>query len=156
MRGYLEVMGVNDLAIEAHEKGEKDVDTLHNIHLTKKSYKIKKTSRVNNLQEEYVLRKKTSHALAGGARVKTTLVQSDGLDHVKINTHMPTMNGTAEVTDSKTLVHEEGKTFLKQELTILNVENGINKTTTRWFTPINETPEIAFDDSEMEVDITSV
>lgn len=156
MRSYLEIMGVNVLAIEAHEKGEKDVDTLHHIHLTENSFKIKKTSRVNNLQEEFILGKKTSHALAGGARVKTTLVVSDGLNHVKIDTHMPTMNGIAEVIDVKNLIQEDGNIFLKQELTIQNVDNGNSKTTTRWFIPIKKTPEIEFDDSEMEVETIAI
>ena len=146
-------VGVTALAIEAHEKGEKDVDTLHHIHLTKKMYKVKKTSRVNNLQEEYVLGKNTSHALALGARVKTTLVESDGMDHVKISTQMPTMNGAAEVVDIKQLVKNDNLVFLKQELTITNLAKGTSKTTVRWFVPAKETPEIAFEVSESQ-DIT--
>jgi len=40
-------MDVNELAIEANEKGELEHDTIHDISLSPTTYKIKKLSRVN-------------------------------------------------------------------------------------------------------------
>lgn len=149
MKGYLEVMGVTAMAIEAHEKGEKDVETRNNIALSAVTLRIKKTSRVNNLQEEFTVGKDMTKTLAGGGnRQKMTRVDSDGLHHVKITTQMPTMNGKAEVVDIKTLVTEDdGKTVLRQDLTIRNVDTGQTKTTQRWFVPEALTDEMAFDEN---------
>jgi len=55
MRGYLEAMNVTDLAIQAHEKGEAETDTVHTIQLTNTRYKIKKLSRVNDLTLDLTL-----------------------------------------------------------------------------------------------------
>uniref|UniRef100_A0A7S0PHQ3 Cytosolic fatty-acid binding proteins domain-containing protein n=1 Tax=Leptocylindrus aporus TaxID=1398097 RepID=A0A7S0PHQ3_9STRA len=152
MRGYLEVMGVDGLAIEAHEKGERDVDTLHHILLTGDTYRVKKTSRVNNLQEEFALGKETLTTLADGNRQKKTLVESENNTTVRICTHMPTVNGAAEVTDVKTLVHEDnGRVCMHQELIIKNLNNGKTKVTRRWFTPSSLTPEISFQNQDAGV-----
>ena len=43
----VETMDVNELAIEANEKGELEHDTIHDITLSSTTYKIKKLSRVN-------------------------------------------------------------------------------------------------------------
>uniref|UniRef100_A0A7S2K335 Uncharacterized protein n=1 Tax=Leptocylindrus danicus TaxID=163516 RepID=A0A7S2K335_9STRA len=149
MKGYLEVMGVTAMAIEAHEKGEKDVETRNNIELTGSKLRIKKTSRVNNLQEEFPIGQEIIKTLMGGGdRQKVTRVDSEGLHHVKITTQMPTMNGKAEVVDIKTLVTEDdGKTVLRQDLTIRNVDTGQTKTTERWFVPEALTEEIAFEEN---------
>jgi hypothetical protein len=50
MKGYLETMKVNDLAIEAHEKGDKEQDTFHTISFENNNNKVTiiKRSRVNN------------------------------------------------------------------------------------------------------------
>ena len=44
MRGYLETLHVNELAIQAHEKGETETDTYHTITLdtTKNTVRIVK------------------------------------------------------------------------------------------------------------------
>jgi hypothetical protein len=48
MRQYLETMGVDELAIQANEKGEAEHDTYHTVELTDRTVKITKRSRVNN------------------------------------------------------------------------------------------------------------
>ena len=48
MRGYLETLNVNELAIQAHEKGETEHDTFHTITINGDDIKIVKRSRVNN------------------------------------------------------------------------------------------------------------
>jgi len=48
MRQYLETMGVDELAIQANEKGESEQDTYHTIELSGTTIKIIKRSRVNN------------------------------------------------------------------------------------------------------------
>lgn len=49
MRGYLETMGVTELAIEAHEKGEEEHETIHTIEFSDSHFRIKKQSRVTDM-----------------------------------------------------------------------------------------------------------
>jgi len=137
MRGYLETMGVSELAIVAHEKGEADHDTENVITLTDETYKIKKTSRVNDLEEELILGKECTKILPPGDREKWTLATSDGPCHVCVQTRMPTMNGLAEVTDIKRVLENESPEgiIMMQELTIKNVAANKRHTTTRFYLP---------------------
>ena len=48
MNNYLRVMHVDPVAVEAHEKGELEFDTIHTINMDRKKVKIVKRSRVNN------------------------------------------------------------------------------------------------------------
>ena len=103
MRGYLECMGVTEIAIEAHEKGEADHDTINIIEFDKKYFKIKKQSRVTDMGLELQLGKEFKQTLPGD-RVKTVLATSDDIPKsVKVVSKMPTMNGQATVVDTKTL-----------------------------------------------------
>lgn len=137
MRGYLETMGVTELAIEAHEKGEADHDTIHTINLTHTQYKIKKMSRVNDLTVELTLGKELVKTIPPGDRVKKTLATgSEDLKSVTVVSSMPTINGVASVTDIKSIVEEEnGGVVLVQQLTIQNELTGKRHTTTRYFVP---------------------
>ena len=93
MRGYLECMGVTEIAIEAHEKGEADHDTINIIEFDKKYFKIKKQSRVTDMGLELQLEKEFKQTLPGD-RVKTVLATSDDIPKsIKIVSKMPTMNG---------------------------------------------------------------
>ena len=84
VRGFLETMDVSDLAIEANEKGELEHDTIHEITLTDREYKIKKLSRVNDLTLEVTLGEEHVKCLLPGERMKRTLAQSDNLGHVRV------------------------------------------------------------------------
>jgi len=84
VRGFLETMGVSVLAIEANEKGEKEHDTIHEITLTEKEYKIKKLSRVNDMTLEVTLGEEHVKTLLPGERMKRTFAESDNLGHVKV------------------------------------------------------------------------
>lgn len=146
MRRYLETMGVSELAIVAHEKGEAEVDTINVITMNDTNFKIKKTSRVNDLVEEYEIGKETLTKLTPGDKEKWTLVQSEGPTHVCVTTRMPTMNGLAEVIDIKTLVDIDGEssTMMKQLLTITNKDKDKSHLTERYYIPID------VDDAEEE------
>ena len=145
MRGYLEAMNVDSLAIEAHEKGEAEHDTIHNIVLTDSSYRIHKLSRVNDLTLELVLGRELIETLpphpAAGERTRRSLGQSDHQGHVRVDSVLRTVSGTARVTDVKTLVNEAHvpsglpTSILVQTLTIVCEETGRSNTTTRYFVP---------------------
>ena len=149
MRGYLETMGVTEMAIEAHEKGESERDTFHTIELDDKKVKITKRSRVNNdLVVDLELGKENvQHLPPPGDRVKRSLAISNDETHLEIRSSLNTMNGMARVLDVKNLVQEEDKTVLVQELTVTNEQMGTTHTTTRYFNPYTETPPHLVEDT---------
>jgi hypothetical protein len=135
MRGFLETMGVSEFAIEAHDKGESDHDTINIIHFDEEYFKIKKLSRVTNLELELKLGVEFAQALPGD-RVKTVVATSDCPGQcVSIVSRMPTMNGMATVNDNKTLKREGNKLVLVQTLLIRNEQTGQENTTVRYFLP---------------------
>mmetsp|Transcript_5453 Transcript_5453/g.8010 ORF Transcript_5453/g.8010 Transcript_5453/m.8010 type:complete len:189 (+) Transcript_5453:101-667(+) len=141
MRGYLETMGVNEMAIEAHEKGESEHDTIHTITIDGQHLKIVKRSRVNNdLKVDLEFGKESVETMSGG-RVKKMLATSDNPQHVDIRSSLNTMNGMALVTDVKRLQQEEGeKSVLIQELSVINEQTGNEHLTKRYFIPYTDTP----------------
>ena len=145
MRGYLEAMNVNELAIKAHEKGEQEYDTFHTITLTEDRVKIIKRSRVNaDLVVDLPLGTEQTEYLPPGDRPKKSLAVSDHPGHLQIQTSMPTVNGLAKVTDIKVLQtkvdDDPNKTMMLQTLTIINEQTGQTHTTTRYFLPYGATP----------------
>lgn len=135
MRGYLEAMGVTQLAIEAHEKGESEHDTINIIEFDDLSFKIKKLSRVTDLALDLKLGQEFRQNLPGD-RVKTVLATSDDPGKsVRIISRMPTMNGMACVVDTKTLQREGNLLIMVQTLVIKNERTGKEHTTTRYFVP---------------------
>lgn len=128
MNDYLHVMNVDPLAIEAHEKGEREHDTYHTIEFIRNhendmavnaniankendnnniGIKIIKRSRVNNdvivnlvFGQEYV------QYLQPNNRVKSSMASSDHPGHVCIQSKLVTTDnhGTALVTDVKRLI----------------------------------------------------
>lgn len=134
MKGYLETMGVTELAIEAHEKGESEHNTFHTIELDEQRVKIIKKSRVNNdLVVDLELGKESLQQLPLGDRVKRSLALSNGPTHLEIKSSLSTMNGLARVVDTKNLIQEDGKSVLVQQLTITNEQRGTSHTQTRYF-----------------------
>lgn len=141
MNKYLETMSVDDLAIAAHEKGERENDTYVTIELDDKNVRIIKRSRVNaDLEVKLVLGREDVELLPPGDRPKKMLATSDTPKHLRIDSSLFTVNGLANVTDTKVLLQEGDKSVLKQELTIVNKQSGVTNTTTRYFTPYLETP----------------
>eukprot|EP00569_Conticribra_weissflogii_P015591 CAMPEP_0171399882 /NCGR_PEP_ID=MMETSP0880-20121228/6910_1 /TAXON_ID=67004 /ORGANISM="Thalassiosira weissflogii, Strain CCMP1336" /LENGTH=189 /DNA_ID=CAMNT_0011914117 /DNA_START=218 /DNA_END=787 /DNA_ORIENTATION=- len=135
MRGYLETMGVTELAIEAHEKGEAEHETIHQIDFADNRFRIKKVSRVTDLDLELTLGEEFRQNMPGD-RVKTVLATSECPgQEVRIESRMPTMNGVANVVDVKSLVREGDLLILVQTLTITNELTGKQHTTTRYFVP---------------------
>jgi hypothetical protein len=148
MKNYLATMGVDPLAIEAHEKGELEHETIQTISLTRGKVKIVKRSRVNNdVTVELDLNKENVHYLQPSHRPMKQLAKSKDLGHVEIHSSLTTMNGLASVTDIRTLVQEDDKSVMKQELTITNEQTQQSCTTTRYFNPYLETPPHLADES---------
>jgi hypothetical protein len=140
VRGFLEIMGVSPLAIEANEKGDADHNTIHDITLTQTNYTIKKLSRVNDMILDVSLGDEQVKPLLPGDRIKRTLATSEHLGHVLIVSSMPTMNGVARVTDEKHLLQETAldgtpRSIYVQKLTILNESTQTSDVTTRYFLP---------------------
>lgn len=140
MRGYLETLNVPELAIQANEKGENELDTVHVIELNEEKVKITKRSRVNNnLIVELVFGTEKVEYLKPDQRPKKQLVTTeDPGKHLKIESSLLTVNGLAHVVDIKRLVQEEKGSVLIQELTITNPESQKSHTTTRYFNPKEE------------------
>eukprot|EP00566_Odontella_aurita_P027059 CAMPEP_0113529794 /NCGR_PEP_ID=MMETSP0015_2-20120614/2586_1 /TAXON_ID=2838 /ORGANISM="Odontella" /LENGTH=171 /DNA_ID=CAMNT_0000428453 /DNA_START=277 /DNA_END=795 /DNA_ORIENTATION=+ /assembly_acc=CAM_ASM_000160 len=146
-------MNVDELAIEAHEKGEAEHDTLHDIQLTEMNYRIHKLSRVNDLKLDLTLGEELVEVLprhpAAGERTRRSLANSDNPGHVRIDSVLKTVNGTARVTDVKTLTREtDPKTGLPfsvmvQTLTIVSEETNRSNTTTRFFVPFSGEIQVA-------------
>jgi hypothetical protein len=158
MRQYLETMGVDELAIQAHEKGEAERDTYHTLDITPdQKVKIVKRSRVNNdLVVELELGKEWVTHLPPGNREKKTLATSidKGKTHLQLESSLMTVNGLAIIMDIKKLVQEEHNSVLQQELTITNATTKQTHTTVRYFIPYNETPP-HLEDQEMTDAITA-
>jgi len=141
MRSYLETMGVDELAIQANEKGESEHDTHHTIELSQHQLKIIKRSRVNNdLVVELTLGQEHIVHLPPGDREKKSLATSHNQQHVQIESSLLTVNGLARVVEVKRLLLEEAQSVLQQELTITNVSSGKSHTTVRFFVPYLKVP----------------
>mmetsp|Transcript_18592 Transcript_18592/g.46120 ORF Transcript_18592/g.46120 Transcript_18592/m.46120 type:complete len:227 (+) Transcript_18592:87-767(+) len=142
MRGYLETLNVPELAIQANEKGENELDTVHVIELSEDKVKITKRSRVNNnLVLELVFGNELVEYLKPDQRPKKQLATTeDPGQHLKIESSLLTVNGMAHVVDIKRLVQEDKGSVLVQELTITNPESQKSHTTTRYFNPKDEPP----------------
>mmetsp|Transcript_20340 Transcript_20340/g.41892 ORF Transcript_20340/g.41892 Transcript_20340/m.41892 type:complete len:227 (+) Transcript_20340:71-751(+) len=145
MRGYLETLSVPELAIQANEKGETELDTVHVIELSEEKVKITKRSRVNNnLVLELVFGKEVVEYLKPDERPKKQLATTeDPGQHLKIESSLLTVNGMAHVVDIKRLVQEDKGSVLIQELTITNPESQKSYTTTRYFNPKDEPPAVS-------------
>lgn len=141
MRGYLETLNVPELAIQANEKGESELDTVHVIELNDEKVKITKRSRVNNnLVVELVIGNELVEYLKPDERPKKQLATTENPGkHLKIASSLLTVNGMAHVVDIKRLVQEDKGSVLVQELTITNPESQKSHTTTRYFNPKEET-----------------
>lgn len=108
MNEYLQTMNVDPLAIEAHEKGEKEYETYHTIEFINDNTGIKiiKRSRVNNdVVVELNFGQEYQQYLQPNNRLKSSIATSDHLGHVCIKSSLVTTDnhGTAIVTDVKRL-----------------------------------------------------
>ena len=133
-------MGVDELAIQANEKGEADHDTFHDITLTDDRLRIRKLSRLNDIELDVELGTEQVKTLHPGDRTKRTLATSDGQGHVQIESTMATTKGVARVTDIKTLKYEtlpggESRSIYVQQLTITSEKTKMMNSTTRYFVP---------------------
>lgn len=142
MNNYLRVMKVDPVAVEAHEKGELEFDTIHTITMDAQKIKIVKRSRVNNdVTAELTFGQESIVSLPPGDRPKKSLATSHGPGQLKIVHSLQTYNaGKATVTDTKTLQQDEDKSVLVQELTIVNEVTSEQCTTVRRFIPYLKTP----------------
>lgn len=135
-------MNVDPVAIEAHEKGELEFETIHTITMDAQKVKIVKRSRVNNdVTVELTFGQEQIIHLPPGDRPKKSLATSEGPGNLKIVNSLQTYNaGKATVTDVKNLQQEEDKSVLVQELTVVNEVTNESCTTTRYFIPYLKTP----------------
>ena len=155
MSPYLEVMQVDPLAIQAHEKGDRETDTYHTIEFLNNNTAVKlvKRSRVNNdltVQLQLGNGDDESSArieyLSPGERPKRQSAISNHPGHLQINSSLQTLNhGVAAVTDVKELLQEQvadGRptSVMIQRLTIVNEQTQKSHSVTRYFVPFQKTP----------------
>uniref|UniRef100_A0A7S3L4N2 Uncharacterized protein n=1 Tax=Amphora coffeiformis TaxID=265554 RepID=A0A7S3L4N2_9STRA len=142
MNNYLRVMKVDPVAIEAHEKGEMEFDTIHTITMDATKVQIVKRSRVNNdVTVELIFGQEQLITLPPGDRPKRSLATSENAGHLRIVHSLQTYNGAkASVSDTKTLRQDADKSVLVQELTIVNEVTHEQCTTIRQFVPYLKTP----------------
>ena len=124
MNEYLRTMNVDPLAIEAHEKGEKEYETYHTIDFINKNngVKIVKRSRVNNdVVVELNFGQEYQQYLQPNNRLKSSIATSDHLGHICIKSSLVTTDnhGTAIVTDIKRLLTIEETSEAPPTLPIL-------------------------------------
>jgi hypothetical protein len=125
MSSYLAVMNVDPLAIEAHEKGERETDTFHTIEFfvddtmktlhderenssAPRKVRLTKRSRVNNdVVVTLSLGAEQIQYLTPGHRAKKMLASaSNPLTQLRIDSSLQTDHGLAKVVDIKTLLQE--------------------------------------------------
>jgi hypothetical protein len=152
MKHYLAVMNVDPLAIEAHDKGEIQHDTIHTIYMDPRQLHIIKRSRVNN-NVHVVLEFGRLHVeyLPPGNREKSSMATTTPMEFGKkftIQSTLQTTNGKAHITDVRELLVVQGvdsgdgsritRTFMLQTLTIVNQLTGQQSTTKRYFLPYSD------------------
>lgn len=146
MTPYLQIMQVDPLAIEAHEKGDIEADTFHTIHFFNNINEVQiiKRSRVNNdLVVNLQLGMEQMEYLSPAQRPKTMIATADReRQFLEIQSKLQTMShGTASVKDIKRLIHQDDDSaVLMQELTITNERTGQSHSLQRFFLPYLETP----------------
>lgn len=142
MNNYLRVMKVDPVAVEAHEKGDLEFDTIHTITMDHARVQIVKRSRVNNdVTQDLVFGQELMVHLPPGDRPKRSLATSQGPGHLQVVHSLQTYNaGKASVTDTKVLRQEQDKSVLVQELTVVNELTHETCTTIRYFVPYLKTP----------------
>jgi hypothetical protein len=156
MKHYLAVMNVDPLAIEAHDKGEIQHDTIHTIYMDPRKLHIVKNSRVNN-NVHVVLEFGRLHVeyLPPGNREKSSMATTTPSEFGKkftIQSTLQTANAAGEkahITDVRELLvvpygvdvgdgSRITRTFMRQTLTIVNQLSGQQSTTTRYFLPYSD------------------
>jgi hypothetical protein len=152
MKHYLAVMNVDPLAIEAHDKGEIQHNTIHTIYMDHRQLHIIKRSRVNN-NVKVALEFGRLHVeyLPPGNREKSslaTMMPHEFGKKFQIQSTLQTVNGKAHITDTRELLVVQGghsgdgsritRTFMLQTLTIVNQLTGQQSTTKRYFLPYND------------------
>jgi hypothetical protein len=147
-------MGVDELAIQANEKGEAEHDTFQTLELNDNKVKIVKRSRVNNdIVVELEMGKEQIQLLQPGDREKRSIATSMSQGkHLEIQSSLVTINGLARVKDVRKLIQEEGTSVMVQELTIENAITHNVNTTVRYFVPYTNTPPHLESAEEQDMD----
>ena len=136
MQKYLGAMRLNDVAIQAALKGERDVATLHKFHITTTSVTIERRSRMGNNITKLVYGKPILKTMSTGEKSMTASKLIGGGFRIDIN--MPLASGVVKIVDSRTL-DEAGN--LLQVLTTADAKTG-NSTTTRHYLRCPEPPPL--------------
>jgi hypothetical protein len=126
MEKYLGAMNLNEVAIQAALKGERDVETLHRFHLTSSSVTIERRSRMGNNTTKLVFGKPVLKNLLTGEKSMTASKQPGG--KIEITIQMPLQTGLVFITDTRT-INEEGNL-----LQVLSTDDSVNQSkTTRYY-----------------------
>lgn len=117
MEKYLGAMRLNDIAIQAALKGERDVATLQKFHMTTTSVTIERRSRMGNNVTKMVFGKPILKTMSTGEKTMTATRTPDG--GIKVLSRMPLATGMVTITDIRS-VDTDGN--LRQVLTTSDVK----------------------------------
>ena len=98
MEKYLGAMNLNEVAIQAALKGEKDVPTRHRFLVTDESVTIERRSRMGNNVTTLVYGKPNVKPMSTGEK---KMVSSLDGDVVKISIDMPLIDGLVKIVDTR-------------------------------------------------------
>ena len=98
MEKYLGAMNLNEVAIQAALKGEKDVPTRHRFLVTDESVTIERRSRMGNNVTKLVYGTPSVKAMSTGEK---KMVSSLDSDVVKISIDMPLIDGIVKIVDTR-------------------------------------------------------
>ena len=102
MEKYLGAMRLNEVAIQAALKGERDVPTLHRFHITSSSITIERRSRMGNNTTKLVFGKPVLKLMSTGEKSMTANKQP-GNSAIQVSIRMPLATGVVSITDSRTI-----------------------------------------------------
>ncbi|CAM9853044.1 unnamed protein product [Phaeothamnion confervicola] len=140
MEGFLRIMGVAELAIEAQLKSEADHETRNVIRLDLHRMIINKRSKINTLTEFYDLfKEKNTPARNGTRQTMVALKDRTRLDGIVVTTTMPTSQGTLHLVESRQLVDRGHAVY--QELQVTNLATGGSNVTRRYWRRVPVTDE---------------
>ena len=122
-------MHLNEVAISAALKGEKDVPTRHRFRVTDESVTIERRSRMGNSTTELKFGVAVTKSMTQGTKKMTASRLDDG--SIQIAIEMPIIQGLVKITDTRIVGEDD---LLKQTLTTTRPHGAtVVTTTTRYY-----------------------
>lgn len=101
MQNYLSSMGLNETAVQAALKGERDMKTLHCFKIKSTSVTIERRSRMGNNTTKLMYNKPLTTTMSTGTKTMTATKLPNGV--IQIKTQMPLQSRTVIITDTRSV-----------------------------------------------------